>query len=450
MINTVRKHFPLFAIGFFFVVAVSITLYDSQMSTDPEEWKLRGDLTEYSLAASWVMLDGGNAYDRAVHPYNNNYKYFPLNATVLVPLGLLPIPMAQGLWVAINACLLLFALWTLKELAGRERLNILFWIVAFLISGRFMIDNIQLGQWNLPVFSLTVIGLWLMIARRRTWSGGAVIGLAAGLKYMPAGFAIYFLARRQWKSAIAVLCGMVLWILILPSLVWGPSRHIEMLGNFVEKSRESTENMIGRQIYVGHSLLVFVKSSLTDSVHHPIHGVYGRKNIVDWPEETAGAIAFGLCFLAALATFLAVGRGGRVEPGLRTLLDISAIFALLLMVSPEMRKAQMLTMYVPSFSLILAFRYRPKGSAARRIALSVLVLAFVAMFASSDHGDAWEHTQEWLALHGSWTLYILTFWLGCILVRLREEKTDSSLQSQEKGKAKNSNADGFDQACQAD
>ncbi|MFW5870819.1 MAG: hypothetical protein ACOCVL_04030, partial [Candidatus Sumerlaeota bacterium] len=233
--------------------------------------------------------------------------------------------------------------------------------------------------------------------------------------------------RRQWKSALAILLGMALWILILPSLVWGPSRHVEMLGNFVEKSRESTENMIGREIYVGHSLLVYVKSSLTDSVHHPVHGVYGRKNIVDWPTETAGAIAFGLCFLAALATFLAVGRGGRIEPGLKTMLDISIIFALLLLVSPEARKAQLLTMYVPTFSLILAGWFSPRRSPARRIALGALILAFALMFLSSDHGDAWEKSQEWLALHGSWTLYILTFWLGCILVRLRVEKTDLRL-----------------------
>ncbi len=420
MIDYVKKHFTWFAIGFFFFLAISVTLYDSQMTSDPEEWKIRGDLTEYSLAASKVMLDGGDAYDSSANPYNNKYKYFPLNATLLVPLAMVPIPVAQGLWVAINGCLVLFALWSLKELAGRERLSFFVWVGAFVIAGRFIIDCIQLGQWNLPTFSLTVIGLWLIIARKRPWVGGLVVALAAGMKYMPAVFVLYFLSRRQWKPAVAILLGMVLWILILPTIVWGPSRHMEMLGRFVETGREQKQTMIGDRNYTGHSMLVYVKSSLTKSTHHAGHDIEGEMNIVDLPPDVAGKIAFGVCFLLALCTFALSATGGKkIEPGIKTLLEISAVFALLLLISPEARKAQLLTMYVPAFTLVVAWRWFARGTLERRLALGGLLFAFVVMFVSSDHGDAWEPTQEWLVLRGTWTLYILTFWLTCLLLRFR-------------------------------
>jgi hypothetical protein len=429
MIEFVKKHFVWFAIAFFFFLAISITLYDSRITTDPEEWNIRGDLTKYSLAASKVMLNGGDAYDSSANPYNNKYKYFPLNATLLVPLAFLPIPMAQGLWVAINACLVIFALWSLKELAGRKRLNFFIWIGAFIIAGRFIIDCIQLGQWNLPTFSLTVIGLWLIIARKRPWIGGLVVALAAGMKYMPAVFILYFLSRRQWKPAIAILLGMALWILILPTLVWGPSRHIDMLGHFVETSHGQKKSMIDEHNYTGHSMLVYVKSSLTKSIHHAGHDIEGEMNIVDLPPHVAGNIAFAACFVLALCTFLITARGKHTEPGLRTLLDISMVFALLLLISPEVRKAQLLTMYVPSFTLILAWRWFARGTFERRLALGGLLFAFVVMFVSSDHGDGWEPTQEWLVLHGTWTLYIMTFWLSCLLLRFRALRDENLVNS---------------------
>jgi len=75
------------------------------------------------------------------------------------------------------------------------------------------VRTIMLGQVNLYLMAAVVVDCLVLRSSRRGW----LVGLAAGIKLVPAVFAVFFLLQRDWRSAIraafaflvTVACGVV-------------------------------------------------------------------------------------------------------------------------------------------------------------------------------------------------------------------------------------------------
>ena len=87
---------------------------------------------------------------------------------------------------------------------------------------RPFLSDLHHGNNNLVILFLIVAALE---AWRRGYDvlAGLVLALAISYKVTPALFVLYFLLKRSWRAAGATVLGMGVFLLIVPSLVIGPS-----------------------------------------------------------------------------------------------------------------------------------------------------------------------------------------------------------------------------------
>jgi hypothetical protein len=249
--------------AFLLVFAIGVAIYDAYKENE------RGDLTAYSLEASRVMYAGGDPYSKEM--VGQNYKYLPLNAVVLGPLTLVPVPLAQGVWLSLNLGLLILCYHNHQMLLHRvKRIPWWVWIIALALTMRYTYASWKMGQWNTPVYALMFTGI--VMARRSPFFGGSVIGLAGALKFMPALLVFYYAAMRDWRAFWGLMTGLVFWALVFPTLMLGPARHGELLLGFWEKSQGSYGYMMDTQSVVGESLHATLVGYLTPAPRSNVTG----------------------------------------------------------------------------------------------------------------------------------------------------------------------------------
>ncbi len=405
------------------LLGVGVSVYDYDLA-NPGRYRVRGDFADYSLAAAEALRARENPYRKA-NLDGRNYKYFPLNAVVYLPLTYVPLPVAQGIWVAGNVVLLVFAVAVHRDFLPNRRVHPLVWVAALAVAARFFFANINLGQWNLPVYSLSVLGLWLIVTRGRTVLGSVLVGLAAGLKFMPAGFALYFLVRRRWAAAAGIVLAAGFWILVFPSLVLGPQRHMGLLGKYTAVGRRRAGHMIERDKVSGHSLLAAIKCALSPTWKDAGHRVTGRTDVVQLPHRTAKNIALAVCVgLAGAACWACSRPAGADGDGFDALLGIGLVFTLLLLVSPEVRKAHLLTVFTPAFALAVVWRHGARGRD-RWLALMTLLFAILCVFVSSRRVP--RGIQKAFLLTGILTWMVLALFLCLLWFCWRQKRGDGSV-----------------------
>jgi alpha-1,2-mannosyltransferase len=180
------------------------------------------DYATYHYAAQ-VAAQGGDPYDkvalgraaraegtrRAVHPY-----FYP-PPFLLGMLWSLPLDLATAYraWYWFNAFCLVSLLSALRLWFGAPVLL----LGGVALSLNPIADNLRMGQANLPLLLLTVLGLW-----RRS---GLWLGLAGMAKMSPALFLPWWAARGWWRPfAVAAATAVALSLLALPLV--GPSAQL--------------------------------------------------------------------------------------------------------------------------------------------------------------------------------------------------------------------------------
>jgi Glycosyltransferase family 87 len=193
----------------------------------------RGDVEVYIHAAR-LVLAGQDLYAVPEPRGQQPYLYLPLFAFVAIPLTLVPFQIAVVLWSVLTVAL---AWWIVvaffgamtgrpfSSLAVRAR-----WIVGFfsiLLTLRALLYHLDLGQANVAVMAIAVLGLtWL--AAGRSFAAGAAIGLATVLKVIVLPLWIPFIAQRRGRVAAGLACGALAGLL-LPALCFGFDRNLSYL-----------------------------------------------------------------------------------------------------------------------------------------------------------------------------------------------------------------------------
>lgn len=356
--------------------------------SDQASGKVRKDFTEYSLAAARVMFAGGNPYNKA--ETGQNFKYLPANAVLLYPWTKLPNCAAQGAWVSLNLLLLVACMKAHGSFLARTRVPWWVWGLALAVSLRFMVMCFRLGQWNLPVYSLAFLGVVLL--HRGRLAGAWLLGLSAVLKYMPAFFIVFLLARRKWTQALAVTAAIVFWAFVMPTLVLGPQRHAELLRSYKASSAKFYAGMTEGKTVSSVSVRAYTYRLLTPAAVH-VDKVLYFTNVADLPRKTAKHVATGvaLVILLAAAGFVAWKSRFPLNDS-EALLLIGLWFCVLLMISPEVRNAQLLTLFTPTFALAaLSWKdnLRMNGLAGVGLAACLLMLP-----AELIDGSTWQNCFE--------------------------------------------------------
>ncbi len=389
--------------------------------------------------------------------YQLAYTYPPVNAWLMIPLARMPAIPARLIWYVLSALAMIVLVrgaWSLSgggQLEGEPvapRREHLIAGLGLLCSAAYLLDALTNQQNDLLVNALVILGCGQLV-RGRSLRGGALFGLAAGIKCTPLLWVGYMLYRRQWAGALlvpVVACG----INLIPDLTHPPKssepRLITWEKTFLAPMfrKEHTVGTWATEIDFNHSLngtftrwLALDRASFMHWRDSAIAAVQSGGQINEGPREhldpsKGRAITYAAMLVLILATFVCSWIGdrrfgrqtlGAGPPPTRQSLEFSLVLILMVLLSPQSSKPHFCTMVLPAFCLArsaLAWR--------SRVQLILLVVAAVLGLAANKDLVG-RPIYDWLKWYGGMTVDTLILFLGCCLGLVRRPR-NTALQPQ--------------------
>jgi glycosyl transferase family 87 len=191
-------------------------------------FRAQGDFNVYYRAGHRVL------HGHAIYPVDDSdrFLYAPIFAIAFAPLAALPRHLAQFVFFAINAFSLIeLILGAGVMLFGRERrLSAALIVVPVLLSFRFIDNNFDHGQINLPTLALIV---WAIIYADEPHDAWAGLMLAAAILIKPFALlaALHLAIRRHFATlGWTVVAGIAL--IVVPIVIFGPRGWIDQTGAY--------------------------------------------------------------------------------------------------------------------------------------------------------------------------------------------------------------------------
>lgn len=185
--------------------------------------------------ASREVISGADPYKHSLIP-SAPYIYPPLLSELLVPLALLPLPIAAYVWFILNAASMVLALLAATRVSVESGSRWMRWITAILgvlLVARFILDNFEWGQVNPLVVMLATCHIFLF-DRRKKLAAALVLALAVSLKMTPAILLLYHLARKRVRFTLHCSV-LIIGITALSFALFG-NRAAESFQRFVERT----------------------------------------------------------------------------------------------------------------------------------------------------------------------------------------------------------------------
>ncbi len=158
------------------------------------------------------------------------FMYPPGSAGLLAPLSVAgKLPMMLFLVLLNTAAWATCILAPIYLLTGRIRGQpaALYWAPS-LICCVFIWDTYLEGQMAFCLCAC-LLGMLVFLQKKRQWSAGFLLALAAGWKAFPILALPYLMYRRQWKALISTAIFLVILLFVVPSLFRGPSGALDDL-----------------------------------------------------------------------------------------------------------------------------------------------------------------------------------------------------------------------------
>jgi hypothetical protein len=178
------------------------------------------DFRDY-YAAARVLLQGGNPYDytqvapillETTGKIGNNPFYYPLwFGWLIVPLALMPYPLARAAWLMLNLVIWLLSLLRLQSLLDFPPRGWQTWLLNLLATFLFAWMTWKFEQLGILLFALA---LEILIAfKNRQWNRMGFFLAAALIKpnimLVPVGVVCLWLLRRRIFRPLVVMCALL-------------------------------------------------------------------------------------------------------------------------------------------------------------------------------------------------------------------------------------------------
>jgi Glycosyltransferase family 87 len=134
----------------------------------------------------------------------------PFSALPIIPLSWLPILAAKRFWIVCNVALLAISVQILGRKTGLGSRRA--WLVA-LCAILPLRSSFLFGQMHILVLAL-LVAAYVCHLRGRQISSGCCIAVAGALKIYPFFFLLYFLFKKRWRAAAAVLVCITFCLLV--------------------------------------------------------------------------------------------------------------------------------------------------------------------------------------------------------------------------------------------
>jgi hypothetical protein len=330
------------------------------------------------VAVGKAFFDGRDIYLDTPVGTNTWPPFFSLAA---VPLGLLDRAspyFARVVWIALTWASIFWALDLIarliygKRLRFREDENSLEitspeLLVPFALTLPFIINNFELLQINMILFTLALWGLYLQ-AKGREAAGGIALAAAAAMKVMAIAFLPYLIYRKRWRAAFwMAAASLVFFFLPVLFLGWGkfwqgvalwPVALRESWG--AGNAHQSVYSMWDRILGYG-----YIPFAVPGTFMLPLSGARSAK--VAW--EITCVVAAALGAIACRGTPRPDSRWAQVEWAI--------MFVAATILSPLTRKPYLVVLLLPYALLYAGWRSTELDAKTRRVLRNVMFACFV-------------------------------------------------------------------------
>ena len=258
------------------------------------------------------------------------------------------------------------------------------WLAALpsIVAISFIYDMFDLGQPNLVLLALMLLGFWLL-QNNRPWSSGSLFALATAIKVFPVAVLPYLVWRRQWASAASTMIFLAVFLFAVPAPVRGFQHNLSELKTWyqgmVGSSSEQGFGQRGEQnwSWVNQSLIA-VTHRLTRPVNYNQDNAAkapATMNLLDLDFKTANWVVVGVSIIIGLG-FIAV-MPPRVRRTPRSdAEELGILFCLMTVASPLARQYYFMWLFFPLTVLLHRAAYDPRGAVRRGTGI-LLVIAGV-------------------------------------------------------------------------
>ena len=416
-----------------------------------------GELPVYVRAAERTV-SGGSFYDPNDRPA---FSYPPAFSLVTVPLVPLSDFGRRWAWWAVNLVLLggvLVTVWALVRpaLGGGEtnasRRRLWAWGgVTGVLAGRFVLSPLQYQSHDLILLALLTAAavLW---TRRADGRAGVAAGVAAACKATPLLVLPFFLLRRRWSAAGALLLAVAAATFAPDALFPNPDGGpwaVTWYERFVAKVPVSAAPDVDGAWENWNPLNQSLAGTVARLTRDPPSGK-GRTAVTLWRVPPAAAKGMTLaCQLAVLGWLAWCGwrpasadapaapfadadaAPGGLTPGLRALAELSLALCGMLLLSP-MSSTQHFCFLLPGVAVIAARLVLDRGDR-RNLAAGLFLLAVGTLPAKDLIGNANAEVVRSLGGHAACALVVLwasgrLLWLDRRAAAVAEEAVAAPLR----------------------
>lgn len=408
------------------------------------------DFTAY-YSAGELARQGRNIYDfrNSSTPFRP-YIYPPMFAIFpMLPLALLPHNAALSVYYVLNAVLLVLSCVLLMRLFWpRGETADSFWrspeaglLVAFLVCGRFLDENLKLGQANLVVLFLVTLGLYLLArARPRPLGGGLAVALATVYKLTPGLFGLYLLWSRRGWAMVGGALGLALFLGVIPSVVLGVHENAAYLQAFAEKhahrmapsndeeagdDETGEDEATGKEIVIGWGDAARKRRDRGEGVSFT--GTFKKLAVSEWSKNDpplteaqareraekarlAKLAAYACAVLLLTLTMVLTWPRWAGTGALPVALSWGLVAVTALLIAPLTRKAHMATVLIPTFALAAVLLRSDAGGPRARKAAGFGLLALGVTATLTSQGVIGDAAATWCSNHGALTWAMLAFY----------------------------------------
>jgi hypothetical protein len=330
--------------------------------------------------AGQQILQGDNLYPHDLKGHFD-FLYPPLSAILLA------IPAFFGK-IPLYLCLSLLnvaAWWMTAQLSNAmtgdgKVLNP--WLAALpsVVTISFIFDMFDLGQPNLVLLALMLLGFWLL-QHDRPWSSGALFALATAIKVFPVAVFPYLVWRRQWASVASMAIFLVVFLLAVPSPVRGFQHNLSELKTWYQGMvASSSEAGFGQRDDQNWSWMNQSLISLTHRLTRPVdynqdnpNKTPAYMNLLDLDFKSANWVVVGVSIIIGLG-FIAVMPPARRRTPRSDAEELGILFCLMTVASPLARQYYFMWLFFPLTVLIHRAAFDPRA-AVRKATWIVLAIS---------------------------------------------------------------------------
>jgi hypothetical protein len=256
------------------------------------------------------------------------------------------------------------------------------WLVALpsVVMISFTFDMFDLGQPNLVLLALMLLGFWFL-QHGRSWSSGSLFALATAIKVFPVAVLPYLVWRRQWASAASMAIWLFVFLIVIPTPVRGFQHNLSELKTWYQGMvGSSSEAGFGQRDDQNWSWMNQSLISLTHRLTRPVdynqdnpNNAPAYMNLLDLDFKTANWVVVGVSLMIGLGFIAVMPPAPRRTPR-SDAEELGILFCLMTVASPLARQYYFIWLFFPLTVLLHRAACDPRA-AARRATWIVLALA---------------------------------------------------------------------------